>query len=228
MGEIGGFLRHGRQGHASRPVAERVGDYGEILLMPDEACRRAQAGRCMDCGVGFCQTGIAFGGSRHVSGCPLHNHIPEWNDLAWRGLLARGLRAPLDDQPLPRDNRTRVSGAPARGPATSPWATRRPRSATTSWTSPSTPSRWGSSPRPPRAEAGARGIPQAWRSSLGGMPSEQHLTKGAASGSARGRGGLGAGGARLRLGARGARDATSSWSTARRAPEGCSRTGYPP
>ena len=55
MGEIGGFLRHGRQGHASRPVAERVGDYGEILLMPTRRAGAPRLGRCMDCGVGFCR-----------------------------------------------------------------------------------------------------------------------------------------------------------------------------
>ena len=85
MGQVGGFLKHGRVDHGVRPEDVRVADWDDIVLMPDEQARREQAGRCMGCGVAFCQTGIAFAG-RHVTGCPLHNLIPEWNDLAWRGL----------------------------------------------------------------------------------------------------------------------------------------------
>ncbi len=86
MGQIGGFLKHGRVEHAERPAAQRAGDWAEIAVMPDDKVRRQQAGRCMGCGVAFCQTGVPFGGTRHATGCPLHNLIPEWNDLAWRGL----------------------------------------------------------------------------------------------------------------------------------------------
>lgn len=86
MGQIGGFLKHGRCEHAERPCTERVGDYGEIAVMHDEEGQRTQAGRCMACGVAFCQTGAPFGGTRHATGCPLHNLIPEWNDLVYRGL----------------------------------------------------------------------------------------------------------------------------------------------
>ena len=34
-----------------------------------------QGSRCMDCGVPFCQSD---------EGCPIHNLIPEWNDLVYR------------------------------------------------------------------------------------------------------------------------------------------------
>jgi len=60
-----------------RPVAERVDDWREVY--PDGVGHALlpiigeQAGRCMDCGVPFCQ-----------QGCPLGNLIPEWNDLVWR------------------------------------------------------------------------------------------------------------------------------------------------
>lgn len=37
----------------------------------------------MDCGVPFCQSGLNLGGM--TSGCPLHNLIPEWNDLVFTG-----------------------------------------------------------------------------------------------------------------------------------------------
>ena len=83
MGKPGAFLTHDRHAHRARPVAERTRDYRELYVEPDEETRREQAGRCMMCGVAFCQTGAPFGHAR-PSGCPLHNLIPEWNDLIWR------------------------------------------------------------------------------------------------------------------------------------------------
>lgn len=44
--------------------------------------RQEESGRCMNCGVPFCQSGIVFHGKR--LGCPLHNLIPEWNDMLRR------------------------------------------------------------------------------------------------------------------------------------------------
>jgi len=44
---------------------------------------KEQAARCMDCGIPFCHSGIMIKGA--VSGCPLNNLIPEWNDLLYRG-----------------------------------------------------------------------------------------------------------------------------------------------
>ena len=84
MGKPGAFLTHDRNAHRARPVAERTRDYRELYVEPDEETRREQASRCMMCGVAFCQTGAPFGHAR-PSGCPLHNLIPEWNDLIWRG-----------------------------------------------------------------------------------------------------------------------------------------------
>lgn len=48
-----------------------------------EADLRAQAGRCMDCGVPFCHSGVVLNSA--ASGCPLNNLIPEWNDLVFNG-----------------------------------------------------------------------------------------------------------------------------------------------
>ena len=45
--------------------------------------RQAQGSRCLGCGVPFCQAGMVFHGRR--LGCPLHNLIPEWNDMLRRG-----------------------------------------------------------------------------------------------------------------------------------------------
>lgn len=86
MGQIGGFLKESRKEHATRPVAERLGDWEDIAAPNTDDVQRRQAGRCMGCGVAFCQSGLAFGKSRALTGCPLHNLIPEWNDLVWRGL----------------------------------------------------------------------------------------------------------------------------------------------
>jgi glutamate synthase (NADPH) small chain len=57
-----------------RPVEVRVGDYAEVPLPVSAEHASAQAARCMGCGVAFCH--------HH---CPLHNLIPEWNDLVTRG-----------------------------------------------------------------------------------------------------------------------------------------------
>jgi glutamate synthase (NADPH/NADH) small chain len=77
MGKPTGFLEWPRQTADERPVAERRRDYRELYLPVAPAEARQQAGRCMDCGVPFCQ-----------QGCPLGNLIPEWNHLVhvddWR------------------------------------------------------------------------------------------------------------------------------------------------
>lgn len=81
MGKPTGFIDYPRQDVGKRPVAERVRDYREfeLPLAGDELAR--QTARCMDCGVPFC----------HSSGCPLANLIPDWNDMAYRGLWRRAL-----------------------------------------------------------------------------------------------------------------------------------------
>ncbi len=77
MADPRGFIKHGREVAARRPVDERVDDWDEVY--PDGIGRAllpiitTQAGRCMDCGIPFCH-----------QGCPLGNIIPEWNDLVWR------------------------------------------------------------------------------------------------------------------------------------------------
>lgn len=73
MGEPTGFLKWGRGGPTRRPVEVRLRDWKEVYEdFPIEAVR-TQAGRCMDCGIPFCN-----------NGCPLGNLIPDWNDLVYR------------------------------------------------------------------------------------------------------------------------------------------------
>lgn len=85
MGKPGAYLTQGRVEHGARPESETIHDFDEFSVPLTEEAQRLQASRCMYCGVAFCQTGYAFGSARS-SGCPLHNLIPEWNDLLWRGL----------------------------------------------------------------------------------------------------------------------------------------------
>jgi glutamate synthase (NADPH/NADH) small chain len=85
MGKVGAYIDLGRVAHGERPAAETLKDFGEFAVPLDEKDQRSQASRCMYCGVAFCQTGFSFGKARS-SGCPLHNLIPEWNDLMWRGM----------------------------------------------------------------------------------------------------------------------------------------------
>lgn len=84
-----------------RPTAEAVADFEEIAQPLDPGMQRVQASRCMYCGVAFCQTGVKFGGASHVSGCPLHNLIPETNDLVWHDRWDDAVQRLALTNPLP-------------------------------------------------------------------------------------------------------------------------------
>ena len=73
MGEATGFLKWGRSGPQRRPVPVRLRDWKEVYEPFDKNELKHQAGRCMDCGIPFCN-----------NGCPLGNLIPDWNDLVYR------------------------------------------------------------------------------------------------------------------------------------------------
>lgn len=83
MGKITGFLEYARTESKALSPSERIGNFNEFHLPLTEEERRRQAARCMDCGVPFCQNGKMLGGM--ISGCPLNNLIPEWNDLIYHG-----------------------------------------------------------------------------------------------------------------------------------------------
>ena len=83
MGKPTGFLEYERKEGKDRDIYERLKDYKEFHTRLTLEEQQIQAARCMDCGVPFCQSGIVISGM--VTGCPLHNLIPEWNDLAYRG-----------------------------------------------------------------------------------------------------------------------------------------------
>lgn len=56
---------------------ERILNFDEFHKPLEHDVRIEQAGRCMNCGVPFCQSAMNLSGM--VTGCPLHNLIPEWN-----------------------------------------------------------------------------------------------------------------------------------------------------
>jgi len=74
VGKVTGFLEIKYEKRPTRPVAERIQDWGEVYVPYPEIELRRQGARCMDCGIPFCH-----------QGCPLGNIIPDWNDLVYRG-----------------------------------------------------------------------------------------------------------------------------------------------
>ncbi|QEL20380.1 glutamate synthase subunit beta [Limnoglobus roseus] len=90
MADPRGFLNVEAQKPTPRPIHLRLRDYDEIYhSMPAESTR-AQATRCMDCGIPFCHTG-----------CPLGNRIPDWNDLVHRNRWKDALKALHDTNNFP-------------------------------------------------------------------------------------------------------------------------------
>ena len=92
MGKATGFLEVPRVENPYRGEAERLGDFADLHAHLKPAARREQASRCMNCGVPFCQSDF---------GCPLHNLIPEWNDLLYRGQDREALKRLLETAPFP-------------------------------------------------------------------------------------------------------------------------------
>ena len=89
MGKITGFMEYARQGNPAYAPLDRIEHWKEFHPQLSEADRRQQGARCMDCGVPFCQSGVTLNGM--TTGCPLHNLVPEWNDLLYTGNLPQAL-----------------------------------------------------------------------------------------------------------------------------------------
>lgn len=89
MAKPTGFLEYRRELPMYRPPEERIRDWNEFAGRHADDTLQTQAARCMDCGTPFCHTGALIKGA--VSGCPIHNIIPEWNDLVYRGLWRQAL-----------------------------------------------------------------------------------------------------------------------------------------
>lgn len=76
MGKPTGFMEYPRTKVGDRPSLKRILDFKEFHVELNDKDRQTQGARCMDCGVPFCNSGY---------GCPIHNLIPEWNDLIYQG-----------------------------------------------------------------------------------------------------------------------------------------------
>ena len=90
MGKPTGFLEYERRGNPAESPLERIRHWNEFHPMLPEEERRRQGARCMECGVPFCQSGVQLAGM--FTGCPLHNLVPEWNDLVYHGNVDHALK----------------------------------------------------------------------------------------------------------------------------------------
>ena len=76
MGKVTGFLEIDRREAKYQPASDRIRHFREFTLPLPDAEVANQASRCMDCGIPFCHG---------PNGCPIHNQIPDWNDLVYNG-----------------------------------------------------------------------------------------------------------------------------------------------
>ena len=80
MGKVTGFMEFERLQEASEAPRERVKHWHEFIHHLSDEQAAIQGARCMDCGTPFC-----------MSGCPINNIIPDWNDLVYKQDWARAL-----------------------------------------------------------------------------------------------------------------------------------------
>ena len=99
MGKPTGFLEYTREDNIDRDPLERISDYNEFHIPLDAEERRKQGARCMNCGVPMCQSAIRLKGM--VTGCPLHNVIPEWNDQVYSNHVHHALSRLLKTSNFP-------------------------------------------------------------------------------------------------------------------------------
>lgn len=115
MGKATGFLEYERVEPAKRSPRERMKDWGELRLPQSLPLIQQQGARCMNCGVPFCHSGIMLAGM--VSGCPLNNLIPEWNELVYLGQWQEAYLRLTRTHPFPEFT-SRVCPAPCEGACT--------------------------------------------------------------------------------------------------------------
>jgi len=80
MGKITGFLEFERLAEAAEAPDARTRHYREFVLHLTDEQAAVQGARCMDCGTPFC-----------MSGCPVNNIIPDFNDLVFRADWQRAI-----------------------------------------------------------------------------------------------------------------------------------------
>jgi glutamate synthase (NADPH/NADH) small chain len=89
MGKPTGFIEYQRETPTETAPLLRINHWNEFSIPLTEEKLQTQGARCMDCGIPFCHTGKLLSGM--AAGCPVHNLIPEWNDLVYRGLWREAL-----------------------------------------------------------------------------------------------------------------------------------------
>ena len=83
MGKPTGFMEYERKDKTAEAPLERIRHFREFYTPLSKEEQEVQGARCMACVVPFCQSGLNLMGM--ASGCPLHNLVPEWNDLIYNG-----------------------------------------------------------------------------------------------------------------------------------------------
>ncbi len=99
MGKPTGFLEYERVEDTTVSVKERIRSFKEFHTALEPEARKEQAARCMNCGVPLCQSAMKLSGM--VTGCPLHNLIPEWNDEIYHGHYQHALSRLLKTSSFP-------------------------------------------------------------------------------------------------------------------------------
>lgn len=99
MGKPTGFMEFKRMAKKRTEPLERIKNFNEFYIPLNEESRKQQAARCMNCGVPFCQSGMVLNGM--MTGCPLNNLIPEWNDAIYKGNLKTALSRLLKTNNFP-------------------------------------------------------------------------------------------------------------------------------
>lgn len=83
MGKVTGFMEIDRQVAKYQPASDRIRHFREFTIPMSDAEVQKQAARCMDCGIPYCHG---------PTGCPVHNQIPDWNDLVYNGNWEEAIR----------------------------------------------------------------------------------------------------------------------------------------
>ena len=107
MGKVTGFLEIDRQVHEYQPASDRIRHFREFTMPMSDKEVEKQAARCMDCGVPYCHG---------PTGCPVHNQIPDWNDLVYNGDWDKAIRN-LHSTNNSRNSPAASAPRPARKPA---------------------------------------------------------------------------------------------------------------
>ncbi|MGE8080830.1 glutamate synthase small subunit [Peribacillus loiseleuriae] len=112
MGKATGFIEYTRQNPQDRDPLARVSDWKEYSSPFSDKLLSQQGARCMDCATPFCHMGTEI--QEMTTGCPIHNLIPEWNDLVYRERWKEALDRLLKTNNFPEFT-GRVCPAPCEG-----------------------------------------------------------------------------------------------------------------